>query len=277
MADEKVAARAGAKGIQSVEISYRLLRPFTTSAGPFTLTKLAQAAGMTPTKAHFYLVSLVRVGLLSRSGTGGTFSLGPAALHLGLAALAQIDVVQASQEPMQRLRDKLGLPIFLSVWAENGPTIVQQFRGLRTSSWSMQIGAVLSPFTATGRALLAHAPMALQKNIVERELAKATAEDPWYGSSPESMLRLLDDIRVHGISPSSGAVVPGYSGMAAAIIDHEGTAAGALTIIGDTRHFDGSPTGKIATALIEVASGITDSLGGRRSDPSPTRRNKFTA
>lgn len=116
--------------------------------------------------------------------------------------------------------------------------------------------------------MLAHAPKAMQKTIIDRELTKATPEDPWYGSSAESMLQLLDDIREQGISPSSGAVVPGFSGIAAAIIDHEGASAGALTIIGDTRHFDGRPGGKLATTLIEVARDISDSIGGRPSKRS---------
>ena len=64
------------KGIQSIEIGYRLLGCFLTAPGPHTLTSLAAAAEMTPTKAHFYLTSLVRVGLLAKSG-GRTYTLGP--------------------------------------------------------------------------------------------------------------------------------------------------------------------------------------------------------
>ncbi|HTH97528.1 MAG TPA: IclR family transcriptional regulator [Stellaceae bacterium] len=273
MAGGKAADRVGSKGIQSVEISYRLLKPFIASPGPFTLTNLAQAAGMTPTKAHFYLVSLVRVGLLARSGNGGTFSLGPAALHLGLAALAQIDVVQAAQEPMQQLRDTTGLPTFLSVWAENGPTIVLHFHGLRTSSWSMQVGAVLSPLTATGRALLAYAPPAKQREVVERELARALPEDPWYRATAEDMMQLLAEIRRTGISPRSGAVVPGFSGISAAIIDHEGAAAAAITIIGDTRYFDDAPGGSLATALAMTTRSISHAVGGRAAE-APSASDK---
>lgn len=252
----------GPKGIQSVEISYRLLKPFLTSPGPFSLKNLAHAAGMTPTKAHFYLVSLARIGLLARNGSGGTFSLGPTALHLGLAALAQVDVIRAAQAPMQYLRDTLGAPVFLSVWAENGPTIVQRFHGLHSSFWAMQVGAVLPPLTATGRALLAYFPSALQRSIVERELAKARPEDPWHGMSRKQIIDLLSEIRRTEISPRSGAVVPGFASVAAAIIDHEGAAAAAVTIIGDARYFDDGPDGIYAKALILTTRRISHNIGG---------------
>lgn len=262
MDSNKTTRRTTSRGIQSVEISCRLLQPFLSSPGPFSLKNLAQAAGMTPAKAHFYTVSLMRVGLLSRDSAGAVFSLGPTALHLGLAALAQVDVVQAAQEPMQELRNQLGAPVFLSVWADNGPTIVQHFHGLRSSSWAMQVGAVLPPLSATGRALLAYHPPALQHSIVERELATARPEDPWFDMSLDQVIRLLADIRQTGISPRSGIVVPGFASVAAAIIDHEGRAAAAITAIGDARYFDDRPDGKYAVALLEITRRISHSIGG---------------
>jgi DNA-binding IclR family transcriptional regulator len=261
--DKKVAGHSASKGIQSVEIGYRLLKPFMSSPGPFSLKNLAVEAGMTPAKAHFYAVSLMRVGLLTRDTSRGMYSLGPTILHLGLAALAQSDVIQAAQEPMQDLRNQLGAPTFLSVWAENGPTIVQNLHGLRSTSWAMQVGAVLPPLSATGRALLAYHPQALQRTIIERELTLARAEDPWYDMTVDDVMKVLSEIRESGISLRSGIVVPGFASVAAAIIDHEGEAAAAITIIGDARNFDDRPDGKYAKALRATTRDITYIIGGQ--------------
>ena len=81
---------------------------------------------------------------------------------------------------------------------------------------------------------------------------------------------LLGEIRAHGISPKSGAVVPGFASVAAAILDHEGAAAAAITIIGDARGMDDSPTGKYAAALLETTRQISYSIGG----PGATGRRR---
>ncbi|MDT2024480.1 IclR family transcriptional regulator [Methylocella sp. CPCC 101449] len=261
MADKQRKKPAEVRGIQSVETAFRVIEPFLVSPGPFTLRYLAEKSGMSPTSLHFYLVSLVRVGLLARSETGNTFALGPTAIHLGLAALANIDVVQAAREPMQYLRDELGAPVCLSVWSDKGPIIVLHLPGLRTSYWALQVGAVLPPLSAAGRAILAYFPTPLQKEIVERALQASLPEDPWYGSSLDQILDVLKEIRRTGLSPRSGAVVPGFPSIASPILNSEGAAVAALTVMANTRAFDDSLKGRNAEVVLQVAQQISHNLG----------------
>ena len=63
-----MAKRRGERtGIQSIEVGLPLLVALTDAAGPMTLTDLAGAADMTPSKAHKYLASFVRVGLVPKT------------------------------------------------------------------------------------------------------------------------------------------------------------------------------------------------------------------
>ncbi|MDH7796080.1 MULTISPECIES: IclR family transcriptional regulator [unclassified Beijerinckia] len=269
MADKQSKKAAEPRGIQSVEVAFRVIAPFLASPGPFTLRYLAEKAGMSPTSLHFYLVSLVRTGLLVRNEAGNTFALGSTAIHLGLAALANIDAVQAAREPMQSLRDELGTPVCLSIWSDKGPIIVLHLPGLRTSYWTLQVGAVLPPLSAAGRAILAYFPPPLQKEVIARALKDSQPEDPWHASSVEQILAVLKEIRRTGISPRSGAVVPGFASIASPILNAEGVAVAALTVVANTPAFDDRPEGQNAEALLRVAQQISLNLGASHDKRFP--------
>jgi hypothetical protein len=91
-ADEDTPSRAG---IQSVEVGFELLNAMAEASGPMMLRDLAAAAGMSAAKAHRYLVSFQRMGLVAQDPVSTRYDLGPAALRLGLASLSRIDAVRS--------------------------------------------------------------------------------------------------------------------------------------------------------------------------------------
>jgi DNA-binding IclR family transcriptional regulator len=252
--------QAPSKGIQSIEIGYRLLGCFLAEPGPHTLTSLAAASGMTPTKAHFYLTSLVRVGLLAKSGVR-TYSLGPSILQLGLKALAEIDVLGAAREAMIGLRDALRADVFLSVWGDGAPAIVHRIRGARPAAWELRIGAVLPPLSGTGRAFLAFLPEPIRQDIVMAELRRAVPKDAWYGLTEKDVAESCKLIRRQRISSGGGNVIPGYTSISSPILDHEGIAKAVITVNGEIGHFDTTAGGETARMLIAVTDRISRDIG----------------
>jgi hypothetical protein len=80
------------QGIQSIEVGVPLLRVLADHGAPMMLRDLAKAAGMPAAKAHRYLVSFVRTGLVIQDANqSGRYDLGHFALDLGLASLARLD------------------------------------------------------------------------------------------------------------------------------------------------------------------------------------------
>ena len=77
-------------GIQSVEVGFALLEGLTRSRGPLMLKDVAASAGMSAAKAHRYLVSFQRLGLVEQDPVSGHYGLGPAALQIGLACLCDV-------------------------------------------------------------------------------------------------------------------------------------------------------------------------------------------
>src|SRR3546814_16156998 len=76
----------GRRSIQSIETGFPLLAALVDAGVALTLRDLAARAGMTSAKAHPYLVSFTRVGLVRQAATTGQYELGPFALKLGLVS-----------------------------------------------------------------------------------------------------------------------------------------------------------------------------------------------
>src|SRR5262249_5435011 len=95
-------------GIDSIETGMRLLLAFMELGGrSHQLKVLADKAQMPPSKAHRYLVSLIRMGFVDRDTLTGHYRLGPKTIELGASALDAMDPFALSVELMIELHDEL--------------------------------------------------------------------------------------------------------------------------------------------------------------------------
>lgn len=76
---------------------------------------LAAVAEMAPSRAHSYLVSYARLGLIVQDNDG-RYDLGPAALQIGLAYLQRLDPYKAAVPFVEELADKTGHTVVMAVW-----------------------------------------------------------------------------------------------------------------------------------------------------------------
>ena len=107
-------------GIQSVEIASRILAAMAEALQPLALKDLARRSGMPAAKVHRYLVSLTRTNLVAQDSSDGRYSIGPAAIGLGLAGLHSVDAVRIASEILGDLRDTSGETAVLATWSSRG-------------------------------------------------------------------------------------------------------------------------------------------------------------
>ncbi|TFI48159.1 IclR family transcriptional regulator, partial [Diaphorobacter sp. DS2] len=166
-------------GIQSVEVGFALLDALSRARGPLMLKDLAQEAGMSAAKAHRYLVSFQRLGLVVQDARNARYDLGPAALKLGLASLARLDAMRLARERMAPLMDALGHTLALAVWGNHGPTIVHWEEAPRALTANLRLGDVMPLLSsATGRCFAAYLPREKTAALLAEELALATRPGP---------------------------------------------------------------------------------------------------
>ena len=251
-------------GIESIETGMRLLLAFVTLGGrAHQLKVLAEAAGMPPSKAHRYLVSLIRVGLVERDGVNGQYRLGPKSIELGAVALDAMDAVALSVEAMIALHDELDHTMALTVWGSHAPVIVRVEEADRLMTVSFRVGKSLPLLrSAAGLLFAAFLPRTTIEPLLQAEVRdnKARGDSRFIRSMAEAE-HLLADVRQRGLSRIAGDITPGINALGAAVFDHRGYPATVITAIGPAGSFDSSWNGSVATAIRQRTEALSRKLG----------------
>ena len=252
------AAPRGQRGIQSVEVGGQLLRALAHHGRPMALKDLAREAGMTPAKAHPYLVSFGKLGLIEQTNASGHYGLGALAMQLGLISLQQFDPVRLATPRLAELARTLGHTVAIAVWGNRGATIVRIEEAPSAVHVNMRHGTVMSlRGTASGRLFAAYLPTA--------RVREALALEGDGGMIDRALAGELERIRSERISRAVDAAVPGVSALAAPVFDGQGQIALSLTAIGPSPVFDTAAGGALAHELRRVADDVSAQLGAPAS------------
>ena len=247
-------APRGQRGIQSVEVGGQLLRALAHHGRPMALKDLAREAGMTPAKAHPYLVSFGKLGLIEQTNASGHYGLGALAMQLGLISLQQFDPVRLATPRLPELARTLGHTVALAVWGNRGATIVRIEEAPSAVHVNMRHGTVMSlRGTASGRLFAAYLPPA--------RVREALALEGDGGVIDRGLAAELERIRVEGVSRAVDAAVPGVSALAAPVFGGQGQIVLSLTAIGPSPVFDTAVDGALARELRRVATELSSQLG----------------
>ncbi len=256
------------RGIQSIEVGGQILVALADSGSAMTLKQLSQAAQMTPAKAHPYLVSFGKIGLVAQDPVSNRYGLGALALRMGIAGLRQLNPVRLSMAAAVELEQRIHHTVALSVWGNAGPTVIHLEESSHPIHMNLRPGTVMSLTTATGKVFGAYLPAKKVERFVGQSLRPhAFPHSIGAVSSWQDMQPGLQEVRQHGMARAIGQPIAGVSAFAVPVFDHNGHIAIALTVIGPTGGFEPDWNCDNARILKEVAANISASLGF--SEPAP--------
>ena len=258
------------RGIQSIEVGGRLLLALAHHGQPLPLKDLAAAADMSAGKAHPYLVSFIKLGLVERETEGGRYGLGPLALQMGLIGLQQYDPVRLATERIDELARATGHTVAIAVWGHRGPTLVRIAEAPSPVHVSMRHGTVMSiPDTASGRLFAAFGPHDAVQEALDNEARLAGAGTPARPARARggrfglgtAFDREIAKVRADGIACIDGVALPGVSAVSAPVFDARGQLVLSLTAIGPSATFDSAVDGAVAARLKPAATQLSTRLG----------------
>ncbi len=280
---DKSAEADSRQGIQSIEVAGPLLLALAKASGPLSLSALARSAGMPAAKAHRYLVSLIRIGLVEQDSATGQYDLGGLALELGLVSLGRLDAIRLADETLAALRDITSETVALATWGNFGPTYIRLLQSRRPVTINLQIGSVMPmTYTATGLCFAAFLPESETEELLHKELAQNRSERLDAPQTIEELVPLLQETREHGMARMLGHLDPsaarapagtraaerllaGFNAFSAPVFDHHGSMRFALTVVGSSAHIDEAWDGFIARQTREHAQQLSRRLGLRES------------
>lgn len=256
------------QGIQSIEVGGKLLQALAANGRAMMLRDLAKAAGMPAAKAHRYLVSLIRMGLVEQDQTSGRYDLGSFSLELGLAAMGRLDPVRLATPILEDLCERLGETVALAVWGNHGATVVRLLEAGGPITVALRAGTVLPlASSATGRAFAAFFRSPYLRQLLEVEIkANAEANSTTLAAARREMDGLLSEIRNQGIARASGSYSPGINGFSAPVFNQTGTMVAAITSLGPIGNFASDWDSNIAAAIRQAAQDLSHRLGYHEPD-----------
>jgi DNA-binding IclR family transcriptional regulator len=247
------------QGIQSIEVGGALLRALAQHAGPLMLRDIAARAHMPAAKAHRYLVSFVRMGLVEQNAETGLYDLGAFALDLGLSAIARLEPVSLAAPALESLRQETSQTVALAVWANHGATIVRWLGSDTPVAASLRVGSVMPlSRSATGRVFLTFLP----RQSTERRIREELSDNARHSLAPTAnteIEQVIRAVRRLGYAHTSD-FIPGIAGVAAPVFDHTGALSMALVVLGYSKPFD-AELAQIAAALLRESQGLSRRLG----------------
>ncbi|MFM0050648.1 IclR family transcriptional regulator C-terminal domain-containing protein [Caballeronia grimmiae] len=248
------------RGINALDSTGELLNALVSASRPMNLRDLAAAAGMPPAKAFPHLVSLQKIGLLSRDDDG-CFSAGALGFELGLIALQRLSPTRDAEPEIVSLGAATQLSVAAATLGPLGPTVIRLEESARPQHISLRVGTVMSLVnTAIGRVFAAHMSEDVLEGLLAQEpirLAGAATKPPLEREYRER----LERIRERGIDEAFDAPVPGVGTFAAPIFDHTGSIRLVIAVIGSSRGIDRDYDGPVARALLAATQRLSWRFG----------------
>jgi DNA-binding IclR family transcriptional regulator len=249
----------GRRGIQSVEIAFRLLTALQTSPQAMALKDIAPLAGLSTSAANNYLVSLVRTGLAAADAKPGCYKLGPAALALGMSAIQQIDGFELMRREVTALRDDTRRSAAVTAWTDDGPVSLFKQEGDHRGAFEMRTGLIPLLATAAGKVFVACLPTSATEHLIARESRAALGGKVDPAKFRQEAGRELGRKKYATVLRSD---MGGYASMAAPIWDWNGEIRFTISLVGTRTTLQTDRKSAHVQALLESAASATASLGG---------------
>lgn len=249
-------------GIQSINVGFSILDVLLNSPKPLPLKEISERSGLTPSKIHPYLVSFLNLNIVEQNTNTGFYSLGNYCLKLGLGYLDQVELMAVCKPVMQELAHDLGHTVFLGVWGNKGPTIINRVDGAFSQTiFDLRIGSVLPLLSsALGKNFAAH----LSETIITPMITKEIAKNQNVLGIPKNLNEaeeMLKEIRLNGVSQSRGGILSDYTAISVPIFDFSRTIIAGLTIMGRVHRLDDRINGSASKLLKEAGRKISINRG----------------
>ena len=263
---DATAEAASRGGVNSVEVAGVLLRVLAEARGPLRLADLSRATAMPSAKAHRYLVSLARAGLVEQDAATSRYDLGPLMLRAGLAALGRSDTLKRAERALEAIAARTGETAAAAVWGTHGPTHVRLVEARHELAATVPPGHVCPlTYSAAGLVFCAFGDPALTAPLAEREMAQSRAmARPDAPTTPAELGRLVEAVRARGFAAVANEGDGGLAAVSAPVFDADGARLRlALSVFGRVGRLNTAPDGPVASLMVEAARSLAAELHGQ--------------
>jgi len=227
----------------------------TTTLG---VTEISNALGLSKAVVHRILNSLRVKGLVEVNEDSRRYSLGPAAVALGLTYLNRVDVRTMARPVIRDLSELTEETATLSIRAGNERIYIDQVTPFRDVKMSVQLGHPY-PLHAGGssKVILAFLPDEQIAEYIEHGLRQVTDHTV---TDPAKLRSELAEIRSNGYAVSFGERQSGAASVASAVFDHEGLPIASMSLCGPEERFK-EEVPEASDLIVKAAARVSTLMG----------------
>lgn len=227
---------AGATG-PVVRRTLHLLDAFSPERTALTLSELARRAGLPTSTAYRMLGDLVAWGALER-GEDGAYRVGLRLWELAALAPRGLGLRERALPTMEDLSAVTRENVQLAIREGTEVVFVERIAGTGAVPVRTRVGGRFAmTATGVGLVLLAHAPSAVQDDVLGEEIPRFTDLTV---TDPADLRRMLAETRACGYSVSDRQVTDDALSVAAPVHDHRGEVVAAVSLV--VRHGSAAPS-----------------------------------
>ena len=250
----------GSATIATVERAADVLLHFVAASKPtLGVTEIAEELGLSKAAVHRVLASLRSRDLIELDEETRRYSLGLAAMKLGLTYLDRIDVRRVAHPFLMELSERTNETATLSIRAGSRRIYVDQITPPREVIMSISLG---TPYPlhagASSRAFLAY--------LTDRELADYLQDVPLESLTPgtitdaEALRADLAQVRSQGYARSTAERKSGAASVAAPVFGHEGKPVAVISVCGPLERFS-AEFDNCRDTLLEITRRLSEKCG----------------
>lgn len=250
-------AKALVKGIAA-------LNAIAAAPAGLGLMAIARAADLPKATAHRLLATLVDAQLVRTLGEG-RYALGNRCLSLGDAFLESVDMRVEAVAEMRGLVEATGETCHLGILSGHHIVYIEKLDSPHAVRMYSRVGATNpAPTTSLGKAILAFSGDDVLDDVYSAPIPQRT---PATVTDPAEARRRLGDVRRRGFAIDDVENEDGIRCVAAPILDHDGAAAGALSISGPAERVTRDRIEELGSAVRATAEAVSRRLGYRGAFP----------
>ena len=236
-------------GTQAVMRAISLLKAFTDTRPEWGLAELADAVGLNKTTAYRLLTALESEELLERRPETDAYRLGLGIITLGGCALRGNDLRTLCQPELKTLAAAAQETAALELLTGAEALILDEVTGDRVMSGGQAIGTRWPAYaTSTGKAMLAHLPLAEVTAVLPASWPPLT---PHTITHRDALLADLALTRARGYALADEELEIGLVAVGAPLLDFDGRVVAAISLAGPKTRL---PDGRIAEIGLLVAA-----------------------
>jgi DNA-binding IclR family transcriptional regulator len=255
--------------IQSVERAAAILNALGSGTPRLGVTEIADRVGLAKPTVHGLLRTLEKHDLVAQDPDSGKYSLGPGVLQLGNAFLDGSELRARSLLWAESLAQRAGESVWVATLSGSRAIVLHHVFRPDNTVQILEVGAAIPWHAcALGQAIVANLPQAGSTRLLAGELAPLTGKTR---TTRAALGRALAQVRRLGYAVEDQEATVGEAGIAAAIVNREGSVAGAIGVVGPVERLLATPAREdLARTVVESARSISRDMGAGRGGAALT-------